>query len=131
MRLLRPLWPKVIKEVAGELDKLADLLGDDHDLTILHDKFSSQQVPGGPEPATQEASGSRGGFWIEDPAEFTILGGLITARRATIQRQALEIGHRIYQEKPGAFVRRFEGYWKAWRKEHPGEVRMAAMKDEG
>lgn len=134
-RLLRPLWPRVIKEVAGELDKLADLLGDDHDLTILHDRFSSQ-VPGGIGTAVQEADGSNSnggdenssGFWIEDPVEFTVLSGLITTRRATIQRQALEIGHRIYQEKPGAFVRRFGGYWKVWRKEHPGEVRMAAVK---
>ncbi len=112
LRLLRPLWPRVIKEVAAEVDKLADLLGDDHDLTVLHDRFTG------------------GVLQTEDPAELAVLGGLITTRRAALQRRAFEIGHRVYQEKPGRFVRRFAGYWKAWRQEHPGEVRTAAVKAE-
>ena len=37
MQILRNLWPAVFKRVRGELDTLGDLLGKEHDLTVMRD----------------------------------------------------------------------------------------------
>ena len=35
LELLEPLWPDVMEAFAAEVDDLADLLGEDHDLALL------------------------------------------------------------------------------------------------
>ena len=37
MQILRNLWPPVFKRLKGELDTLGDLLGKEHDLTVMRD----------------------------------------------------------------------------------------------
>src|SRR6056297_791651 len=41
MRLLRGLWPAVNKAWAKELDRLSDVLGDDHDLAVFSEQIKS------------------------------------------------------------------------------------------
>ncbi|MDQ3396995.1 MAG: CHAD domain-containing protein [Deinococcota bacterium] len=101
LQVLEPLWPEVLERSAEESHKLADLLGDDHDLAVLE-----QTLRGEPESFT-------------DGATLEALSTLIAARRYYLQAEAKRLGARLYAEKPRAFVRRHEKYWRAWQ-ELPG-----------
>jgi CHAD domain-containing protein len=97
-RLLRAVWPPVLKAQAGELSRLGELLGDDHDLAVLRDQLTA---PGG----------VGAGLAVDlDPVLAAV-----DARRAHLQARALAIGARVYAEKPGAFARRHRAYLQAAR----------------
>src|SRR5262249_1358003 len=98
-RVLKPLWPKIMGELASELKKLGEYLSDDHDLALLREK------------ALEQAERS------DDRTELETLVALIDRRRAELQGKARGLGERIYAEKPGAFVSRTQVYWQAWRAE--------------
>ena len=94
LRLLCPLWPKLLATVAAEVDELAGYLGHDHDLAVL-------------------------GKWAEKqpslfPNEFELLMGLIQQERHQLQMQAMPLGQRIYAEKPKQFVKRMARYGQVW-----------------
>jgi len=95
LRILQPIWPDLMKEMVDQTGDLSDLLGDDHDLGVLH-LFVEEQP--GISGTGQEA-----------------LVDLIERRRAQLQQPAKLLGERIYAEKPSAFVKRIEAYWQAWR----------------
>jgi CHAD domain-containing protein len=97
LQMLRPLQPALIKALADQAHTLADYLGDDHDLAVLHQKLLA-------EPDR-----------FPDYATVNALAGLIGRRRAELQEQAEALGHRLYEEKPKRFVGRFQGYWHSWR----------------
>lgn len=101
LEMLAPMWPAVVGTLAEELDDLADDLGDDHDLAML------RGVAAG----------------IDDKRQRRALVALVDARRAQLQRRALERGRRLHGEQPDAFVRRLTGYWEAWRGETGDERR--------
>jgi hypothetical protein len=48
----------------------------------------------------------------------------IAGRRAGLQADALALGRRLYAERPGAFARRLEGWWEAWRVGRATKVRV-------
>jgi CHAD domain-containing protein len=81
-RLLRDAWPEVLEAHADGADRLAKLLGDDHDLAEL-----AAHLPD--EPAVAEA---------------------VAELRAAIQDDAWQLGRRLYAEKPKAFGRRLARY---------------------
>jgi CHAD domain-containing protein len=92
-RLLRDAWPGVLKAQAAALDELGELLGDDHDLSVLRDQLTSDDGVGA-------------GLAID-------LGPVVAAidhRRTRLQARALAIGIRVYAEKPSAFARRHRAY---------------------
>jgi CHAD domain-containing protein len=84
-RLLRGLWPAVLKAQAAETKRLSEDLGDDHDLAML-------------------------AAALGDDAE---LGPLIAERRGELQAHALELGKRIYAESPKAVRRRLDRWGEA------------------
>jgi CHAD domain-containing protein len=94
-RLLRPVWPKVMKAHVSALDDLADLLGDDHDLAVLRTRLHA------------------------DPDAFggeVIVGtttALLDRRRATLQREATNLGRRVYADRPKAIRRRITRWYDA------------------
>jgi len=96
-RLLEPVWPAPLGEVAAEAQRLSELLGDDHDLANLRATLAG------------------------DAAAFGVdLDGLlavIDARRRVLQAEALLLGDRLYAESPEAYVARLGTYWRAWRAE--------------
>jgi CHAD domain-containing protein len=118
MELLRELWKPVMRSLSKETDELSDLLGDDHNLDVLHKTL------------------------LESPNKYgkkrdiQALLGLIDRRSAELRVEANPIGARIFAEKPKAFGRRFRDYWQAWRSEaelpskklseEPGVVTAAA-----
>jgi CHAD domain-containing protein len=80
-RLLADTWPGVMKAQAKEAKKLSKLLGEDHDLSVLADHTDDDQ-----------------------------LQTLIAQRRAELLAASLELGHRVYAERPKAFARRARRY---------------------
>jgi CHAD domain len=99
MELLRELWKPVMRSLVKEADELSDLLGDDHNLDVLH-----KTVLQSPKKYGQKR-------------DIQVLLGLIDRRSAELRVEANTIGARIFVEKPNAFGRRFRGYWQAWRSE--------------
>jgi CHAD domain-containing protein len=96
LRMLRPVWPDVVGELAREIKKLAGYLSHDHDLALLHEKVMDEEND------------------AFDVQEKEVLVPLIIQRRSELQKMARPLGKRIYVEKPKAFIARIETYWNAW-----------------
>jgi CHAD domain-containing protein len=94
LEFLEPVWPGVLCELAGEAHKLADDLGDEHDLTVLREKAQEHGDTGSP--------------------ELSAVLALIDRRRGELRDKALSRGRQLYEEKPGAFATRLRGYWDNW-----------------
>jgi CHAD domain-containing protein len=99
LELLRPLWRERMEQLANEADKMADLLGDDHDLAVLQQRLAENSERG------------------RDESETETRAALIERRRSELQIEAKSLGNRFFGESAGSFVRRLKGYWKAWRSE--------------
>jgi CYTH domain-containing protein/CHAD domain-containing protein len=93
LRLLRGSWKPVIGELAEQAHELTNLLGDHHDLTVLAEDLDTRQA-------------------VRDRDQ---IGDLIADRQDELLNEALKLGSRLLAEKPNAFRRRFERYWRAWR----------------
>jgi CHAD domain-containing protein len=88
-QVLRPASPRRMRRLAKRAHALSDLLGDDHDLAVLH-----------------EAARRR--YRTLGHGELALLRGLIGRRRARLQRDALACGRRVYGAKPKTWTRRLE-----------------------
>jgi len=99
LRLLRPLWPGVIKPQSKAASELGDLLGDDHDLALLQETLLNQFAAG---------ANSR---------EGQVVLGLAEQRQLALRQQACILGQRVFADRPDAVVTRFCGYWSAWQVE--------------
>jgi CHAD domain-containing protein len=95
LRLLAPVCGPSVRGQAKEADRLAELLGDEHDLAVLK--------------AAVEDIGH------ELPIDLVALLALIDHRRQQLHTEAIPIGERLYAEKPKAFRRRMRGSWRAGR----------------
>lgn len=98
LQILAPSWPDMIGELAAQAHKLADCLGDDHDLAVLRQKISSHV----------EAF---------DTTNRDALVAVLDRRRKQLQGRAFKLGARIFEEKPRRFSRRLGNYWLLWRTE--------------
>ena len=86
--LLEVAAPKRMRALAAAAHKLADHVGDDHDLAVLE-----QRVRDHPEA-------------FLDPADADVLVAVIAKRRAKLQRKAIAVADEIYGEKPGQLIER-------------------------
>ncbi|GHC25754.1 CHAD domain-containing protein [Kushneria pakistanensis] len=102
--LLVNVWKAPMEARAKEVHRLADLLGEEHDLAML------ALALGDPEAAAQG----------QDKAE-TLLE-MIAKRRVTLQGEALLLGRRLFAEKPEALAKRI-GRYRAVAREEAREVR--------
>lgn len=84
-RLLAPAWPELLGPTARETHRLADLLGDDHDLSVLIARLDGLPLA--------EEDRQRVAEWA-------------AVRQAELRRSALELGACLYAESPKAFVTR-------------------------
>jgi CHAD domain-containing protein len=98
MRLLRDLWPPVMKARVAEVKRLSDLLGDDHDLEVLG-SILAERTEGLAEPAHAHAA-----------------IGLIERRQQELRAAADHLGQCVYAEKPSALVARLSSLSSAWRR---------------
>lgn len=81
-QIMRPEAPKRMKKIARRAHKLADALGDDHDLAVLRD-------------AAAERPDTLG------PGEPLLLNTIVEERQDELRRDALDRGRRLYKRKPG------------------------------
>jgi CHAD domain-containing protein len=94
LRLLHDAWPAPLEASAEEAHRLADLLGDHHDLALLSEDLR----------AREGLDANRG-----------LAEELIAERQGELLADALDLGARLYAEKPKCFRRRLRAYWRAWR----------------
>ncbi|MBM9514044.1 CHAD domain-containing protein [Desulfogranum marinum] len=99
LRLLHGIWPEMLTVQEETADKLADALGDDHDLDVLLTTVLT----------TPDAFG--------DDRQRQVLYGLIDRRRHSLRTDARLLGTYLFAEKPGSQVRRFGTYWEMWQKQ--------------
>ncbi len=102
-RLLRDAWPELLRAQAHELEELGELLGDDHDLSVLRERLTAPD-----------------GIGAGLPLDLDPVVAAVDHRRAQLQERALAIGVRVYAERPAAFARRHRAYLKAARAAGPG-----------
>ncbi|HEX3239139.1 MAG TPA: CHAD domain-containing protein [Solirubrobacterales bacterium] len=95
LRLIRHAWPGPLEANVDSAHDLADLLGDHHDLTLLGEDLAGRGDVEGPTRAR--------------------VAELIERRQAELIDAALDLGGRLYAEKPKQFARRMRAYWSAWR----------------
>ena len=100
-RLLRDIWPRVMRARRDEADRLADLLGNDHDLAVLRQTLG-----------TENDLGSLDGT--------AALLGLAAQRRKELRRKVRPLGRRLLAEKPKHLSRRLSTYWAASQSQTAG-----------
>jgi CHAD domain-containing protein len=93
LRILHPAWPEVLGASAEEAHRLADLLGDHHDLAVLREDLGSRSFAG------EDLEG---------------LADAIATRERELAAAAFELGRRLYAERPKAFGTRVRAYWQVW-----------------
>jgi CHAD domain-containing protein len=91
--LIQPTWPKLLDTYAGQAHKLADYLGEEHDLAILAATLHQHR----------EKIGAK---------TFNYFDAEINERRENLKVKAHRLGHLLYAEKSSAYATRLERYWK-------------------
>jgi CHAD domain-containing protein len=99
LKILQPIWTDVIGELINQTHRLADCLGDDHDLAMLQEFMATQPKQ------------------FKDRSKVDRLNALIDRRRNQLQAKAMLLGQRIYAEDADAFVKRIGTYWRIWQAE--------------
>jgi CHAD domain-containing protein len=99
VEILRPVRPGFLVDLGEQAHRLADALGDDHDLAVLR------------EVLTDPARG------IGADASAGPILTLIDDRRAELRQDAIRLGRLVYRDRPKVFVKRIGAYWRAWRAE--------------
>jgi CHAD domain-containing protein len=95
LQMLQPL--RSLGALADRSHKLADLLGDDHDLAVLRER----------------AVEARNAFPSQSSRDAFL--DLIDRSRVGLQKKALALGQRLYEERPGAHAARLGKYRRDWR----------------
>jgi CHAD domain-containing protein len=95
LRILCPGRPRKFRARTGALDKLGNLLGDDHDLVMLR-QFVVDQFGHSP--------------------NVKLFERLVSSRQNELRSHALKLGARFYPKKPNRFCRRIERDWKKLRR---------------
>jgi CHAD domain-containing protein len=89
-QILRPAAPKKLKRIARQAHELSNLIGEDHDLALL----------------AQRANERRDRF--TDQTAAGELTAVVERRRGELQREALELGRRLFRKRPRKIVRPLE-----------------------
>ena len=94
-RLLTSICGPTARGLAKDAHRLADLLGDDHDLALLREEVAQDVMP--------------------VAGDLSAVVQLIDHRRDELQTEAVAIGERVYAESPKAFIRRMKRAWSGGR----------------
>jgi len=94
-RLLESIWPAELQVRIEALKTLSDLLGDDHDLEMLHGTVNQAKL-----------------------SDTAPLLGLLEQRQAELRHEATSLGQRLYAERPCGLRQRWAAYWRQWEREH-------------
>jgi CHAD domain-containing protein len=99
VRLLEGLWAEMMDAYEKSLKDLEDWLGEDHNLTVLHDKIAVEP-----------------GFYGKQQ-DIALAFELIARDQKELREKALPLAERIYEEKPREFTRRIKRLWNIWQGE--------------
>jgi CHAD domain-containing protein len=87
LRILKPVKEEPIGALAESMKKLGQLLGDDHDLFMIGEAAKNAEL---------------------SPRELEAIGELVQRRRENLQKEAFQLGRRLFSEKPSEFIERME-----------------------
>ncbi len=96
MELLRPVFPEVVGGYAAALERLGEMLGEEHDFALLLRLCADLPT------------------LCPDPVDRSLLAALVQHRRMELQTASLTLGGRVYAEPADRFVSRVERWWEAW-----------------
>jgi CHAD domain-containing protein len=94
-RLLRNIWPEVMRARSEELKRLSDLLGGDHDLAVMRATLAREK------PDSED--------------DTAVLICLAQRRQGEVRSEAETLGLRLYSEEPDSLVDELAGYWRIWK----------------
>jgi CHAD domain-containing protein len=109
VRLLQAAWDRPLEARGREIQALSELLGKDHDLTIL----------GAALPSSGDGGDDGGGTACR-------VAALIEARQRELRDAARFLGRRLFDEQPKSFDARMKSYWDAWREAAETRVNQEA-----
>ena len=92
LQILAPVCPEPVGKLAAQAHKLAELLGDEHDLAVL-----------------RAAIGRHADTLKVEHREALIR--LVERRRKRLQKKTFTLGERLFLEKPRRFVSRIGRHW--------------------
>jgi CHAD domain-containing protein len=93
-QIVTPAAPKRMRRFAKSAHHLSDLLGDDHDLAVLKSYVDDHP------------------YYFTHDSQRLALRAAIGRRREQLQREALALGPKLYQQSPKKFVRSVERSWR-------------------
>jgi CHAD domain-containing protein len=93
LQIVQPLRPGKIGVLASRCHKLADNLGDDHDLAVLRSKIESHA------------------HVLERTRDLDELLRRLDRRRVQLQDKAFVLGSRLFADKPAVFAQHLSSYW--------------------
>jgi len=94
---LAPMWPDLLDAQAERLRELGEILGNEHDLSVLRSTIVD-------DPLACVDAGTR-----------ELLVAIIDDRRSALRREAFSMWPSLYREKSAPYLNRMEGYWRTWR----------------
>ena len=98
LEVFEPMRPAQIRRTIDLARRLADALGEDHDLALLADKLRSSATRKRGEPVLE-------------------LLDAIERRQRRLRRRAIKMGSVLYAEAPAVMEKRLRRYWQQWRTE--------------
>jgi CHAD domain-containing protein len=104
LEVFAPVRPTQIRRTIGSARRLADTLGEDHDLALLADKLRSTA-----------AAAKRG-----EPVRELL--DAIERRRRRLRRRAIKAGSALYAEAPAVMEKRLRNFWQQWRTERAPKI---------
>ncbi len=96
LRLLGPSAPAILDPLAKQFERLAEGLGDAHDLAVLRVQLDDDPDSFGGEATVHAA--------LE----------LLDQHREKLEHDGVSLAEQLYAEPPKPFARRLERYWDAW-----------------
>jgi CHAD domain-containing protein len=102
LEVFKPVRPALIGRAIGSAKRLADWLGEEHDLALLAAKL--------------QESGACG----DEPLRTLIAA--IERRRRNLRRKALRKGAALYADSPTLVEKRLRQDWRKWRNARPTDA---------
>lgn len=96
-RLLRNVWRPLLQSYGAELKYLSKLLGDNHDLAVLHATLDAK--PG----------------LLGNKRNRTKLRKLTQQQQERLRNEAWYLGRRIYAPRPKVLTHNLKQYWVTWQ----------------
>ena len=98
VRLICPARPRKLKARRDDARRLADILGNEHDLSMFGDLLTEE----------------RDSFGTAETVDAML--ELVHRRQDELRDEARPLGKRLFKQKPKAFLRQIKDYWQSRRK---------------